>query len=200
MSGKKNITDFDFNNWVKQIAREEIPITNKKCEVISYDEDKKTCKAKSIIDENLVYFNVSLTATLGGSGLLILPKVGSFIFVGILEDKKPDAYVSMFTEIDKVLITCENGVSMELKDILKLNGDGFGGLIKIAELVNRMNANENKLNSLISKYNVHLHPVAALPNTVTPPVLINTLVPSVVETPGTLTTKQQLENTKVTHG
>ena len=106
-------------------------------------------------------FDVQLMAGVA-DGFLIEPKVGSMVFV--LMSKYTLPFVVQYSDV----------VSYSL------NGDEFGGLVKVIELTEKINALEQKINEIIT-----------WGASVTPPL------PS---TPLVLTQQSELENLTVQHG
>jgi len=77
---------------------------------------------------------------------------------------------------------------------LAVGTSNYGGLVKVTDVVSRLNKIENKVNDIISKYNTHTHAgvtsggaVTAVPT----PLEVGTLTPTV---------NSDIENTVVTHG
>lgn len=97
------------------------------------------------------------------AGFILVPKAGSIVIVSFKSES--EAFVSMVSEVD----------------FIYLNGNGYGGLVKVNDLVARLNILESKMNAFI-----------AWGLTVTPPFPVSTpLIPTVTT---------DIENPKVTHG
>lgn len=117
---------------------------------------------------------------------------------------KTDAIVSVGNTkmtVDNSSATVQVGtikISLD-KDGVYLNGDGLGGLIKIAELVTRLNSVESALSDLITKYNGHIHVTTATPGTSPIPGVISPTTATSASVV-TQTSQSQLENTNVKHG
>ncbi len=121
------------------------------------------------------------------SGFIAYPKLGSDVWV-IFSDS---------TQTNGAVVMVEKTAHADVM------GDEFGGLIKIEQLVNKVNNIENKLNGLIAKFNGHTHVVnvttscgagagtGAGTTTTTGTPEVGTLQP---------TTRQDIENEKVKHG
>tara|TARA_R100000951_G_scaffold58652_2_gene49306 strand:+ start:1338 stop:1850 length:513 start_codon:yes stop_codon:yes gene_type:complete len=125
-------------------------------------------------------FDVKLIAGTSATPLLVTPVVGSTVIATFLS--KDTAFVSLYSEIESV----------------QLMGDQFGGLIKIEELVKKINGLENKLNDLISKFNTHIH-ITTATVLIGPPGVI--APPTTPETPiAPVTSKSDLENENIKHG
>jgi hypothetical protein len=123
-------------------------------------------------------------------GVLIIPSVDSPIIVGYSKRILP--FVCQFSQVERVL-TVTGGTSIEVKDgLIQLNDGSYGGLVQVTALVKKMNALEDLLNDLITKYNTHIHPASS-----------GTTSPTASQETRTITarTKQaDLENTSVKHG
>ena len=106
----------------------------------------------------------------------LIPKVGSVVSVGLLDDT--NGILLLSAEVDEIY----------------LRGIQHGGLVKVSELVDKLNNLENKVNSLISSYNTHVHTgVTTGPGSsaVTPSIITGTLTPTIIA---------DIENDKVKHG
>lgn len=153
-----------------------------KCEVISVDENKRTCNVTTT--GGVVEFDindVSLMASLD-DGLLVIPTVGSDVIV--CYNSKNVKYICQFSEINKVLIIIGD-TTVEVKDgSIKFNDGSFDGLVKISDLT-------SKLNDMVAKINIELGKIQtgiiAGGGSYTPTSLSNF-------------NKSDYENTKITHG
>ena len=126
------------------------------------------------LDEGGNILGVKLIAQ-NQTGFLIIPKLNSTVLVSFINE--PTGFVSMFSEVDEI----------------QLNGDAFGGLTKIADLVTKLNNLESAFNTHILAYNLHVHAgvtVGAGATAITTPDT-QTLTPTV---------QAELENTVVKHG
>jgi hypothetical protein len=112
----------------------------KLCTVDSVDEKERTISCTPVEGAKLI--SVDLQAMQEKTtGLLIVPKIGSKVVVGYLD--KNNAAVLLYTDIDKIVVDVENTVV--------INGGENNGLVKIAELHNRLKSLENAFNN-------HVHP------------------------------------------
>lgn len=153
-----------------------------KCEVISVDENKRTCNVTTsggVADFDIN--DVSLMASID-DGLLVIPAVGSDAIV--CYNSKNVKYICQFSEINKVLIIIGD-TTAEVKDgSIKFNDGSFDGLVKISDLT-------SKLNDMVTKINVELGKIQtgiiAGGGSYTPTSLSNF-------------NKSDYENTKITHG
>jgi hypothetical protein len=127
-------------------------------------------------DANLL--NVKLIAGTSTTPLLITPTKGSVVIATFLS--KDTAFIGLYSEIDTI----------------ELRGNQYGGLIKIEDLVGKLNDIENKVNGLITKFNSHTHLYAPGPSAPIPTA--PTVTPETPITPITL--KTDLENDKINHG
>lgn len=133
------MTDRDILN---KIIGEELgtcEMYSKVCEVISVDEDTRSCEVAPV-DGTANVTNVRLQASLSQSvGMVSIPKVGSKVMVTFFNQSK--GFVSLATEVDKVLLDCEE---------VTMNGGDNGGMVNIKTLVTELNKNNAMLNALLA--------------------------------------------------
>lgn len=150
--------------------------------VVSSDIDACTCTCRLIGGNTTAeLITVSLMAETD-DGFLLVPANDSTVIVAWTDRMLP--YVAMFSEIKSVYL--------DASGIIQINQGIDGGLVKVVDLVAKLNNLENKVNSIISSYNAHVHPdpVSGLTGSTTAPVF-GTLTPTV---------RANIENTNVTHG
>ena len=84
------------------------------------------------------------------NGILIVPKVGSSVKVALT--KRGNAFVVLFSDIDKMEIAISNGTQDTLltisQGVIKFNDGSFDGLVKVSDLVTKLNTLESDLNTL----------------------------------------------------
>lgn len=143
------------------------------CKVLSVDEPNFTCKCEPI-DGSADFFGVLLNAD-KKKGFVLIPKVGSFVVISQMSETT--SCVVMVSEVSQVYIA----------------GDEHGGLVKVQDLTSKLNALENKVNSLIiacASQVVTLAPSGAF-----------ALAPFFTSVTPLIPTQQiEIENTKVKHG
>ena len=101
------------------------------CTVVSVD--GTTCVCQPVDDGQAEIPDVRLVASENESNFLITPTVDSIVGVLAFSDLETCEYtVVMFSEIDSI----------------KIRGDQFGGLVKIEDLVEKLNTIESDLNTL----------------------------------------------------
>lgn len=119
--------------------------------VVSIQGNTCTC----IIDDELELPNCHLQSTVC-DGFLLIPAVGSSVV--ILNSKKNDPIVVSFGDLDHVYLQVgESSIEVAKSGEITLNDGNLGGLVKVADIVAKLNNLENKVNSIISNYNSHLH-------------------------------------------
>ncbi|MDO4725913.1 MAG: hypothetical protein Q4A56_01655 [Porphyromonadaceae bacterium] len=106
------------------------------------DEKERTC---TVIDGSVPYYDVRLQCIAGGDkGIVVIPTNGSQVLMISVEGS--DEYVIIMCEkADKVLIDADTEIV--------INGGTNGGLVKIKELT-------NKINALVDAFNNHIHQVS----------------------------------------
>jgi len=145
-----------------------------KCEVISVGETIICLPVNSAI-------SCEIEVPLGddnGNTISFTPSVGSIVNVA-LTNKNLILLLSI-EDADNINISANNGI--------ELNGGEFGGLVKVEELTTKINNLENLLNSLVTKYNTHVHVTNGVPT-----VTLETTI--LIETE-----RANIENENITHG
>lgn len=151
-----------------------IPDKDIVCTVSSVDTGELTCVC-SPVNGNADIIDVRLM-TIAGNGFLIIPAVNSKVTVSFLDNSS--GYVSQFSTVTEI----------------QLNGDTYSGLVKIADLVTKLNNLENKVNDLITAMNTHVHTgvtTGAGSSAIGTVPIVGALTPTV---------QANLENTTVKHG
>lgn len=110
-----------------------------------------TCTVEPI-DGGAEYFKVRLRGVIDGAddGMYAEPKINSYVIISPLMNDEGMMFVSRFTEVTKWHIKVDGGAKVEVLSggNVKLNGDTHNGLVKVAELVQKLNALENDLNTI----------------------------------------------------
>ena len=145
------------------------------CKVSEIDTTKFTCTC-SPIDGSADYIEIPYNVG-AVKGFVLEPKDGSYI--ALTTTSETTGFVSMVSEVNQIY----------------LNGDNEGGLVKVQDLVDRLNDIKNVVNDLITKFNSHTHPYL---NVTTPAFTSPTAMQEAGSVPNT--TVSQLENTKIKHG
>lgn len=163
----------DIKNSIKHLADRGDSIYSIPCTVKSVDLTNKTCDCEPINgDADLLDVRLITQST---TGFLIIPSINSLVVVTMMN--KYTGYVAMFSDIDEI----------------QLNGDNEDGIVKVNDLVTKLNNLENAFNQHLLAYNLHTHAgvtVGAGVTGITTPDT-QTLTP---------TQKIELENQKVKHG
>jgi len=162
------------------------------CVVDSVDEAKRTCNVTTISNEvELEIPDVYLQASTD-NGFILYPKVGSD--VAILLQEKVHPIVVMYSAVDKVLAS---------QPLWQFNKGENGGMVKVIELTQKLNAVENDLNNLKTLLTSVLTLINGNPPSA--PVLGLTLATNFAPlTPYTTavivpTVQTEIEDTKITH-
>lgn len=171
----ENSDKYKIRYSIKEIAKSTHNMieTSHICSVYSVDVTNNTCDVEPI-DGSPMILDVKLITQ--DDGYLIIPSVNSKVIVSMLDEDS--GFVSMFSEIDYVKI--------KVNTEIWLNGDDYKGLVKVTELL-------QKLNNLENAFNSHTHPTAAVG-----PPSIPTPVPGQI--PLTPTEQTEIENESVKHG
>lgn len=115
-------------------------------------------------------------------GFLIIPKVGSIVVASFLNDAV--AYVSMFSQVDEI----------------QLNGKNFLGIVKVTELVAKLNILFGFANTVIAAKNLIAAAAVSSPTTPVTNATLAAFMVGITPTPLTLVALAELQNTTVQHG
>lgn len=177
---------------VRYIIKQNVPIQTEIGTVIDINEETLTC---SIAIENAPErVDVLLRSTTGDNdGFIIIPELNSHVLVSIIQNNPVYSFISGYSKVAKVLIKTTDNISFEIADNqIKLNGEQYGGLVKINQLVSRLNNIETAFNELLNHYKNHNHVHPQGPTT-------GLLIPS-LQSPLSITTVEELENKTIKHG
>jgi hypothetical protein len=168
----------DIGDLIRKLVENNEEVYSLPCKVVKVSEDVAEL-APLNGDANI--FGVKLIAGTSTTSLLVTPTIDSIVIATFLS--KDTAFIGLYSEIDSVAI----------------RGDQYGGLIKIEELVSKLNRLEDKVNAFVSKFNAHTHPY--IPALAPAPAAVPTLPTVTPETPIAPTTlRGDLENEQVKHG
>lgn len=145
-----------------------------KCTVISIDSENIICLPINGHISSEIYCPLQNE----GNNINYTPKIDSVIYIGI-------------TNLGLILLLHSDDndiINISANESIEFNGGEFGGLVKVEELTTKLNNLENLVNSLVTKYNTHVHATNGVP-TVT--------LETTVLTP---TIKSTIENASITHG
>jgi len=155
---------------VMRAIQTEQSIQSTLCKVVSVDGLLCDC---SPVNGNADILEVRLNAS-GLNGFVITPKVGSYVMVTRFE--RFEAFISSFSDVDKIAF----------------NGGANDGLVLVNKLIDKLNALENKVNSIISTFNTHVHAgviIGSDLSAVTPTLVAGALTPTI---------KSDIENANIT--
>lgn len=150
------------------------------CKVNSVDTSARTCEV-SPLNGKADLFDVRFQAELSlTEGLFIEPKVDSTVLVAFINSVQ--AAVVLCSEVENIYIDTQGDTIF--------NGGTLDGMVKVGDLVTKLNNLENKVNDLVTWSSTHTH---------TGVTLGTSSSGTAVGVVGTLTPTQQseLENTKI---
>lgn len=166
----------NIGDLIKNLARTGDEVYSLACKFVSIDSDGFAELEPLNGDPNLI--DVKLIAGASDNPLLVTPAVDSVVLATFLS--KDTAFISLYSDVESI----------------ELRGSDFGGVVKVEELVAKINRLEDKVNDLITKFNSHTHLYVPGANPAIP-----TPAPTNPETPITQNTVvSDLENENVKHG
>ncbi len=120
---------------------------NRKCSIFTAKVERVDGEVCEVTYEGLRLTGVRLRAVVNGeeSGVMLTPKEDSYVTVADLAGDMTQLVAIGFSEVERVDVTAGGEIH--------LNGDSFGGLVKIQELV-------GYLRNIVTTFNSHTHTVA----------------------------------------
>lgn len=146
------------------------------CAVDSVDKTSRTCECTAISGNSTTKLSGVQLMTEVSDGLLLLPSVGSTVMVG--KSTRNIAFVLMYSDVDSIVM---------------LGGD-LGGLVKVIDLVAKINALENLVNNILTTLKNTTIPLA--PSGTYPFASLYASFTSI----SPVTTRAAIENTNITQG
>lgn len=173
-----------IEEFIRKTVLRFVKMQSFEAEVVSVDKLKDTIVVKPAEGDNIPDVKLKAIISTNTKKIVLYPAVGSFVTVTLLRNSDVDYYVSQYSEVEETIINCDNIV---------INGGDNHGLVKIADLVTRMNLIEQKVNDVVSKFNAHTH------TGVTAGGGVSGITATPVVGALTETNQAQLEDTKVKH-
>jgi hypothetical protein len=172
-------------------------------EVLSVDVATRSCSVRSISSETEMEYPEVWLMPEQVDGILYVPKIGSTVIVENNANLQP--YIGMWSKIDEILYVVGGSTIKMLPSGIALDGDSFGGLLKVTPSVQAWNDLQTDINNLKV---IFAALAAAAPATfTTAPGLPDAFaaafaaaIASYSAAPLTPTTAAMVENTKVQHG
>lgn len=121
---------------IKDLARQAAPSQMQLGTVEAVDEQAQTCDVK--IDEGYIIYDVRLTSV-EEAEIVMIPKVGAWCIVAIIDNEESLTYAMGFSAIDKILANVEEVV---------INHGENGGLVNVSALIDEIDALKRDLNNL----------------------------------------------------
>ncbi len=112
-----------------------------------------TCDIET--EKDVVIYGVKLNAisTEISNNHQIVPKVGSIVLFGLVENNPSDAVVIAYSEIEKIEVKIEDNSFLIDNKGHVFNGGNFGGLIKIQELTKQLAKMTTRIDGIIDAIN-----------------------------------------------
>ncbi len=186
----------DLRNIIRQLAQpdgETVPLV---CTVDAVDKTARTIDCTPL-NENAPLLGVNLQANQGSDfGLVLFPKVGAFVVVGFIADGA--APVMLCTdELERAEIVIGDSSVVIDSDRITINDGSLGGLVKVAELTEKLNGLKDTVNTFIDLFNAHTHVTTATVGASASPGLLS--APASKAAPAQPFVRSDYENEKVKH-
>ncbi len=121
------------------IIKEQIPVQVMSGKVVSVDEAQAVCDVE--IDRDLTLYDVRIRAVADGQdkGLIIVPAVGSYVLVGLINNDFRSAFVVLYSEVEKVIASIDqSGFEMTAEGFkVERNGENLARIL--SDMIDELN-------------------------------------------------------------
>jgi hypothetical protein len=182
----------EIRNGIRELARQGA-IQFRPGIIKAVDKAACRCDVQLAEDYDVVLYDVRLRAVDDeeDKGFVLFPAVGSDVIIGQMSSG--GWFVSMYSVLDSLMLKVETQTMEVSKDGFVWNGGSLGGLVKIADLVSKLNALEQDINSLKTAFSAWV----PVPND--GGAALKTAAGSWSGSQLVQTQKGDLEDTKITH-
>jgi hypothetical protein len=176
---------------LREIAKQ--PLQTFVASVQEVDEEQATITALPVGGPELT--DVRLRAAIDGAedGVILFPEVGSTVLVGIIGNDPDTAFVCRCSVVQKAKLKIGDSTLEISTEGFLMNGGSLGGLINIADLVEKLNAIEQDLNQIKTAFS------SWVPVPQDGGAALKTAAGSWAGSTLTQTLQGDLEDTKITH-
>ncbi len=116
--------------------------------VSAVDDQKLTCTVK--LDDDIIYYKVRLRSVVtDDTGVYVLPKADSKVTIACV-DNGGHWTVVKWSEVDKLMLKIGQTTIEVVDGSVTINGGNNNGLVKVAELTQKINALEQQMNTILS--------------------------------------------------
>lgn len=126
------------------LIRDEIPRNVVVGQVKAVDEDALTCDVEEL-DSDLIIYDVRLNAGKTDKKVVLIPKLESFVLMGLIGNNNQSRYIVSISEIDKIIVDAETSII--------INGGNNGGLCKTPTLKTELDKNNAILTAILNVLN-----------------------------------------------
>jgi len=150
------------------------------CDVTAVNESNRSCSVTPLTTSLVTGFDEVFLCADPNDGLICYPEIGSTVRVAVTN--KGEKYVLQFSDLQKLRITIGESELTVVDGTIYLGDGSYGGLVKVNDLISKLNNLENKVNDLLNTFNLHTHVASAFGSPTTPPPtpVIGLLTPTIV--------------------
>ena len=149
----------NLRTLIRSLAKDTTGAAVMVCQVTAVDSDRRTVDVQPL-DEGAPMLGVGLQANQESTnGLVAIPREGSYVVVAKFSGYEAGVVVLM-DDIESVEVTIGD-YSMKMDKGIVLNGGDLGGLVKLTELNNNLNAIKTYVEALSNAVKIGLTSVGA---------------------------------------
>ena len=119
--------------------------------IVSVNEEERTCVVNPLSDNYEGNIEEVYLSAQPNDGIIQIPSVDSVVKVCVCMGID-FPFIIQFSDLDKIVILADTSI--------QFNDGGFGGLVKVEELVNKINALENQINNILNVLSTTTIPLA----------------------------------------
>lgn len=140
----------DLTQQLTEFILQNIPLQAELARVKAVDKEKLEC---IVLLDGVEIGGVNLTPTNKRLGLIQIPKTGSSVIISTLHNEEGDYFVSMFSQVEEVILITEGKERMKVVgDSIIFDGGENGGLIKIKELKTQLDKNTQAIKKILEAF------------------------------------------------
>ena len=112
--------------------------------VLSFDEESYSCEVELNSGGKVDQVTITSIMNIGQTAILVKPKLNSKVLVSLIDMKIENLTVVKFSEVEHI--------KLNVSDVIHLQGENLGGLVKSEVVHNEINALKDEINSLKQKF------------------------------------------------
>ena len=144
------MTDQEIRDKLAEFTSQPIQVIS--ATVTAVDETKQTVDVEPPSQAEIPAVRLKAAIDSTEDGIYLVPEQGSTVLIGIIANDPDTAFVLKASTITKIKFKIEGQTLEVTSNGFVINGGNLDGITKIAQVVSKLNALENDINSLKSAF------------------------------------------------